>query len=193
MPRITIARRSIITTARWARRCGVGPGLVYAHPARRAHAGKFIAAVRSAGYINRGEQRRAHSRTFSPRRSSHLPDSPSSCWPPMRTLSPLAWLTSLLLAAVPAGRASANDGPTGQQIFQQRCASCHGASGEGMKDHYDKPLAGDKSAAQLVPADRRVDAQGRPRYLQGAGRRQGGRLHLRCLLLEKRPASTCRG
>ncbi len=67
----------------------------------------------------------------------------------MRTLSPLAWLMSLLLAAVPAGRASANDGPTGQQIYQQRCASCHGASGEGTKDHYHKPLAGDKSAAQL--------------------------------------------
>ncbi len=85
---------------------------------------------------------------FPCRRSSHLPDSPSSCWPPMRTLPPLAWLACLLLAAAPAGRAFA-DGPTGEQIYKQRCASCHGASGEGTKDHYHKPLAGDKSAAQL--------------------------------------------
>ncbi len=67
----------------------------------------------------------------------------------MRLHSSIAWLASLLLAAVPAGRAFAGDGPTGEQIYKQHCASCHGASGEGTKEHYHKPLAGDKSAAQL--------------------------------------------
>ena len=58
-----------------------------------------------------------------------------------------AW-TAVLLLMAPIGRVAA-DGPTGQQIFQQKCASCHGAAGEGVKGKYGKPLAGDKSAAQL--------------------------------------------
>ncbi len=62
----------------------------------------------------------------------------------------LAWTAPLLLAASPPARAFADDGPTGQQIYRQKCASCHGASGEGVKGHYNKPLAGDKSAAQLA-------------------------------------------
>jgi cytochrome c553 len=37
----------------------------------------------------------------------------------------------------------------GEQIFRQRCASCHGAKGEGTK-HYGKPLTGDRSVGQLA-------------------------------------------
>jgi hypothetical protein len=73
----------------------------------------------------------------------------------MRTHPPLATFfrrcataLPLLFAAVPAVRAA--DGPTGEQIYRDRCASCHGAQGEGTKDHYDRPLAGEKSQAQLV-------------------------------------------
>jgi mono/diheme cytochrome c family protein len=56
-------------------------------------------------------------------------------------------LTALLLAALPAVAA---DGPTGEQVYRTRCASCHGAAGEGTKEHYPKPLAGDRSPAQLA-------------------------------------------
>jgi hypothetical protein len=39
---------------------------------------------------------------------------------------------------------------TGEQIFRQRCAKCHGAKGEGTDDGYPQPLAGDRSVAQLA-------------------------------------------
>ena len=68
--------------------------------------------------------------------------------PPFSAPASPAW--RCLLLAAPAGRAFAEDSPTGEQIYKQRCASCHGVSGEGTKDHYHKPLAGDKSAAQLA-------------------------------------------
>lgn len=47
-----------------------------------------------------------------------------------------------------AGSVSAAD-LTGEQIYQKRCASCHGTNGEGGKK-FKKPLAGDKTAAQLA-------------------------------------------
>ncbi len=56
----------------------------------------------------------------------------------------------LLLALLPAGRAGAADIPTGEQIFQKQCASCHGAHGEGTPDDYPHPLAGERSVAQLT-------------------------------------------
>src|SRR5579871_441908 len=39
---------------------------------------------------------------------------------------------------------------TGQQIYKQQCAWCHGASGEGKAKHYDKPLTGSRSVSQLA-------------------------------------------
>jgi cytochrome c len=44
----------------------------------------------------------------------------------------------------------AADAPTGEQIYRKRCAACHGVSGEGTKEHRQKPLAGDRSVAQLA-------------------------------------------
>ncbi|MCC2672997.1 MAG: cytochrome c [Armatimonadetes bacterium] len=38
---------------------------------------------------------------------------------------------------------------TGEQIYRQRCASCHGLKGEGSKQ-YQKPLVGNQSAEQLA-------------------------------------------
>jgi Protein of unknown function (DUF1592)/Protein of unknown function (DUF1588)/PA14 domain/Protein of unknown function (DUF1595)/Cytochrome C oxidase, cbb3-type, subunit III/Protein of unknown function (DUF1585) len=58
--------------------------------------------------------------------------------------------TVLLLLAAPAARAVAADNSTGEQIYQKQCASCHGAAGDGTKEHYRKPLAGDRSVAQLA-------------------------------------------
>jgi hypothetical protein len=40
--------------------------------------------------------------------------------------------------------------PTGEQVFRDQCARCHGARGEGTEDNYPDPLEGDKSLAQLT-------------------------------------------
>ena len=49
-----------------------------------------------------------------------------------------------------AGRVSAADGPSGEQIYKSLCASCHGASGEGDNQHYPQPLMGDRSVLELA-------------------------------------------
>jgi cytochrome c553 len=38
----------------------------------------------------------------------------------------------------------------GEQIYRQRCVSCHGKEGEGTEENYAKPLAGDRTPAQLA-------------------------------------------
>ncbi len=38
---------------------------------------------------------------------------------------------------------------TGEEIYRQQCATCHGAAGQGTVDNYPHPLAGDKSSEQL--------------------------------------------
>lgn len=42
------------------------------------------------------------------------------------------------------------EGLTGEQIYKQLCASCHGASGEGDNKHYPQPLTGDRSVLELA-------------------------------------------
>jgi len=46
--------------------------------------------------------------------------------------------------------AFAETSPTGAQIYKDRCASCHGKSGEGTADEYPHPLTGDRSVGQLT-------------------------------------------
>jgi cytochrome c553 len=61
------------------------------------------------------------------------------------------WRVVLGLALVAAPRlAFAADQQTGEQIYRQRCASCHGRSGEGTDDNYPHPLNGKKTLPQLV-------------------------------------------
>lgn len=38
----------------------------------------------------------------------------------------------------------------GEEIFQAKCASCHGKNGEGKSDSYANPLVGDKSLGELT-------------------------------------------
>lgn len=61
--------------------------------------------------------------------------------------------TVLSAQAVPQGKKPVPQGKTpaltGEQIYAQRCASCHGATGEGSKA-YGKPLAGKQSVGQLA-------------------------------------------
>jgi hypothetical protein len=46
-------------------------------------------------------------------------------------------------------RAEAGDF-SGEQIYRNRCASCHGTAGEGTPENYAKPLAGTRSVVQLA-------------------------------------------
>jgi hypothetical protein len=57
---------------------------------------------------------------------------------------------ALACAAVLAPRATAAEGRTGEQIYRQMCASCHGPAGEGTKENYPHPLVGERSVAQLA-------------------------------------------
>src|SRR3954447_731209 len=64
----------------------------------------------------------------------------------------LSWGTGLLwLASVLTGGTSAADeGRTGEQIYREQCASCHGGSGEGTPDNYPQPLVGRRSPESLA-------------------------------------------
>lgn len=46
--------------------------------------------------------------------------------------------------------ASAVEVRSGEQIYREACARCHGASGEGTPDKYPHPLAGKRSQGQLA-------------------------------------------
>ena len=46
--------------------------------------------------------------------------------------------------------------PTGEAIYAQHCASCHGKNGEGVEDECDEPLQGDRSLQSL---SRYIDKQ----------------------------------
>jgi hypothetical protein len=77
-----------------------------------------------------------------------------------RNVTYLAALASFVgsTAAYPDG-----PGPTGEQIYRQKCASCHGPSGEGTDDHYPRPLIGERpvgSLARLIAKTMPEDAPG---------------------------------
>ncbi len=54
----------------------------------------------------------------------------------------------LIVCSVPC--AFADNASTGEQLYRNKCALCHGVGGEGTKDHYRKPLAGNRSVPQLA-------------------------------------------
>jgi hypothetical protein len=58
----------------------------------------------------------------------------------------LCWLAGVLSC----GPAAAAAGSTGERIYRQRCASCHGAAGEGTEENHPHPLVGTRSVAQLA-------------------------------------------
>jgi mono/diheme cytochrome c family protein len=77
---------------------------------------------------------------------------PMQTWQPLgaRLLCTPMWAGLLLLIVVPAPGVAAGDGLTGEQTYRKRCASCHGISGEGVKEKRSKPLIGDRSVPQLA-------------------------------------------
>jgi cytochrome c553 len=56
---------------------------------------------------------------------------------------------ALFIVAVAVQRINAAES-TGETIYRQKCAACHGSRGEGVPDHYPTPLAGDKSVRELA-------------------------------------------
>ncbi len=52
--------------------------------------------------------------------------------------------------AIAGDEAGRDKGRTGEQIYRQMCASCHGAAGEGTDDHYPRPLIGERPVASLA-------------------------------------------
>jgi hypothetical protein len=59
-------------------------------------------------------------------------------------------LTALVLLTMLSPRAAADSGLTGEVLFRQQCARCHGSAGQGTKRHYPQTLIGDKSQAELA-------------------------------------------
>src|SRR5262245_60391571 len=64
--------------------------------------------------------------------------------------------------------AAAAEGRTGEQIYRQRCAKCHGAAGEGTTEHYPQPLVGDRSVAALARRIARTMPEDAPGTCVGA-------------------------
>ncbi len=65
-----------------------------------------------------------------------------------RTAGVALLMMTALWPRLPAQRAVQKTAKTGQQIYTARCASCHGANGEGTKQ-YAKPLIGSRSVSDL--------------------------------------------
>ncbi|WP_171475288.1 DUF1592 domain-containing protein [Frigoriglobus tundricola] len=83
------------------------------------------------------------------------------------TFTPHIFGSALVALAVLAGAAPAEE-RTGEQIYKQMCARCHGAKGEGAKN-YPLPLTGDKSLPQLTGVIARTMPEGEPEALDAEG------------------------
>src|SRR5579884_3295917 len=59
-------------------------------------------------------------------------------------------LSGTLLLGITLLIPQAQAAPTGAQIYQQRCAACHGPNGQGVAKKYAHPLVGNRSVAQLA-------------------------------------------
>jgi Protein of unknown function (DUF1592)/Protein of unknown function (DUF1588)/PA14 domain/Protein of unknown function (DUF1595)/Cytochrome C oxidase, cbb3-type, subunit III len=58
----------------------------------------------------------------------------------------LSWLVIAVLPSV----ALAGPARSGEQIYREQCASCHGPKGEGTDDHYPRALVGERSVSGLA-------------------------------------------
>src|SRR5215470_4924380 len=61
-----------------------------------------------------------------------------------------AWMLLASFLMLQTGLVIAADAPTGKQIYQERCASCHSSNGQGTDDNYPHPLAGERTVPQLA-------------------------------------------
>jgi cytochrome c553 len=70
-------------------------------------------------------------------------------WVPLNTDFLIRAFLCALAVAVFSGRLASGAEPPGAAIYQQKCARCHGKSGEGTKT-FTRPLAGNRSLPQLA-------------------------------------------
>ena len=82
---------------------------------------------------------------------------------------------------------AAADNPTGEQIYQQQCLSCHGKQGEGSKT-YGHPLEGDRSVGQLAKYIAKSMPDDDPGTCEGEDAQKVAGVHLRRVLFEDGPA-----
>lgn len=59
------------------------------------------------------------------------------------------FVACLILSGQTSPVCHADQDRTGEQIYKQLCASCHGGRGEGDNKNYPQPLAGDRSVTEL--------------------------------------------
>ena len=75
----------------------------------------------------------------------------------------LSWLVILVIPSV----ALAGPARSGEQIYREQCASCHGSKGEGTDDHYPPRLSvsglspGSRLIAKTMPEDAPGDCVGK--------------------------------
>src|SRR6185295_2226357 len=56
----------------------------------------------------------------------------------------------VVLCGISFAPAAGGKPPSGQQVYKQECARCHGKSGEGVKGKYDEALRGDRTLEKLT-------------------------------------------
>ena len=72
---------------------------------------------------------------------------------------PLSWM---LCVGIFGRVVLAADLSPGAVIYQAKCASCHGATGEGKPDSYPHPLVGDRSIGELTEYVRKAMPEDKP-------------------------------
>ena len=97
-----------------------------------------------------------------------------------------AWLAVLI--SVPGFITGRADGPvlTGAEIYRQKCASCHGASGEGTRRAlYPRALIGERPVPAFARLIAKTMPEDAPGECVGEDAPEGGYLHLRNVLFQE--------
>jgi mono/diheme cytochrome c family protein len=82
------------------------------------------------------------------------------------TLPLLGW-SQLTTSTLSTGMLAAATPRSGEQIYKELCASCHGDKGEGVKDQYAQPLVGDRSLMELTELIDKTMPEGEPEKVNG--------------------------
>lgn len=85
----------------------------------------------------------------------------------MRVYQSISTLLTAALVTVLAASAAFADEPTGEQIYREKCASCHGENGEGTEDSYPEPLVGDRPLSDLTRVIVETMPEGEPELCVG--------------------------
>lgn len=83
----------------------------------------------------------------------------------LRLATPQVSLSFLIVLAASACWAATPR--SGEQIYKESCASCHGTKGEGVKDQYAQPLVGDRSLLELTDLIDKTMPEGEPEKVDG--------------------------